>query len=172
MFCPARETNQAENDMEKPMNWRETIDYWLSRVVPFLSAALLIAVAVALVLFAPARGAAAVLGIFAGAGLGRALLSGARPAVQLAVLWASAAVTADAAYARLNDQAPVTVANALTKIVDSCIKLAEPLIKGLGLTAGDPRGKVAAVAPDFVWAVILSLILTIVIGFTSTRSFK
>src|SRR5208337_5237894 len=86
---------------------------------------------------------------------------------QLAVLWSAIAVTADAAYARLNDQAPVTLAGALVKIIDACLKLAEPLIKGLGLTAADPRVKVGAVAPDFVWALILSLIAMIAIGFPS-----
>ena len=58
---------------------------------------------------------------------------------------------------RLNDLAPVTVASAITKIIDAFIKLAEPLIRGLGLTAADPRVKVGAVAPDFVWALILTL---------------
>ena len=89
-----------------------------------------------------------------------------RHTVQIAVLWASIAMTADAAYARLNDQASVTLANALTKIVDAVVKLADPLIRGVGLAAANPRVKVGAVAPEFVWAFILSLIVLMAASFT------
>ncbi len=147
------------------MAWRDSIEYWRKRLAPFVGAAVLLALAVALILFAPPRGAAALLGILAGALLGHALISRVRYPVQMGVLWICVAVTADAAYARLNDQAPVTLASALIRIIDGCIKLAEPLIKGIGLTASDPRLKVGAVAPDFVWALILTLIATIAIGF-------
>ncbi|MGO9545841.1 MAG: hypothetical protein ACLPPF_13760 [Rhodomicrobium sp.] len=147
------------------MTWRDTIEYWARRSAPLAGAVALFAFAVALILFAPARGAAATLGLLAGVVLGYSLMSRARYPVQIAVLWASVAVTADAAYARLNDQTPVTLANALAKIIDAGVKLSEPLIKGAGLAAGDPRAKVGAVAPDFVWALVLSLIAMIAIGF-------
>ncbi len=143
------------------MAWRDRVQTWWKRLAPFVGAALLVALVVALILFAPARGAAAALGIVSGGLLGYGLLTRAREPVQIAVLWACIAVTGDAAYAKLNDLAPLTLANALTKIVDACVKLADPLIRGLGLTAADPRIKVGAVAPDFVWALILTLIATI-----------
>jgi len=150
------------------MAWHDSINYWRKRLAPIVGAALLLALAVVLILFAPARGAAALLGILAGGVLGYTLISQVRYPVQMAVLWMCVAVTADAAYARLNDQAPVTLANALTRIIDAGVKLAEPLIKGIGLTASDPRLKVGAVAPDFVWALILTLIAMIAIGFPNT----
>jgi hypothetical protein len=143
------------------MALRDKFESWRRRLAPYVGAIALVALAVAIILFAPARGAAAMLGIMAGGVLGYALLTRARDNVQIAVLWASVAVTADAAYAKLNDTAPVTLAGALIKIVDACIKLTEPVIRGIGLTAGDPRIKVGAVAPDFVWALILALIVTI-----------
>lgn len=149
------------------MAWRERIEFWRKRLAPFIGAALLLALAAALILFVPPRGAAALLGIAAGALLGYSLRTQTRVPVQTGVLWASIAVAADAAYARLNDLAPITLANALTRIIDACIKLADPLIRGLGLTAGDPRAKVAAVAPDFVWALILTLIAMIATGFAN-----
>ena len=152
------------------MAWRDRIQTWWKRSAPFAGAALLVALAVALILFAPARGAAAALGIIAGGLLGYSLLSRAREAVLIAVLWSCIAVTADAAYARLNDLAPVTVAGAVIKIIDAFIKLTEPLIHGLGLTSGDPRVKVGAVAPDFVWALILTLIATIAIRSIANKS--
>jgi hypothetical protein len=133
-------------------------------VAPLAGFLVFFAVAAGLILFVPARGAAALLGILAGAVLGFTLMPRTRYAVQIAVLWAAAAVVADAAYARLNDQAPVTVANGLAKVIDAIVKLAAPVINGFGLTAGDPRAKVGAVAPDFVWALILSLIVAIVLG--------
>ncbi len=148
------------------MGWREAIQSWVRRSGPFLIALLILGAAVALVVFVPARGAAALLGILTGAALSYALTTRTRHTVQIAVLWAAIAVTADAAYAKLNDQAAVTMANAFTKIVDAFVKLTEPVIRGLGLAAADPRVKVGAVAPDFVWAVILSLIAIMAIGFS------
>jgi hypothetical protein len=146
------------------MSLRYTIQYWVRRLAPFAVAILFLVAAVALILFVPARGAAALLGILAGAYLGFTLMPRTGYGVRLAVLWASAAVAADAAYARLNDLAPVTVANGLTKVIDAAVKLAAPVINGVGLANGDPRAKVAAAAPDFVWALILSLIVTIVLA--------
>jgi len=151
------------------MTWRESIEYWRNRLAPFVGAAVILGFAVLVILFAPARGAAAILGILAGAILGYSVMTRARQTVQIAVLWAAIAVTADAAYARLNDQQPVTLANELTKIIDAGVKLADPLIRGLGLTAADPRVKVGAVAPDFVWALILSLIAIIAAGYPYMR---
>jgi hypothetical protein len=148
------------------MTWRDKIEYWARRSVPVIGIVLVLAMMAAAVLLVPARGAAAVLGIAGGIFLGYSLTSRARHTVQIAVLWAAAAVTADAAYARLNDQAPVTLANALAKIIDAFLKLTEPLIKGLGLSVGDPRTKVGAVAPEFVWALILALVATLAIGFS------
>jgi hypothetical protein len=162
MLGAGRKSNQGET-----MTWRDSIEYWARRLATVGAAVLLLALVLALILFAPARGAAAILGIIAGSIAGYYIMSRARYQVQIAVLWAMIAVTADAAYARLNDQAPVTLAGALVKIIDACLKLAEPLIKGFGLTAADPRVKVGAVAPDFVWALILSLIAMIAIGFPS-----
>ncbi len=151
------------------MTWRDTIEYWAMRVAPFAAAAAFLAVAVALIVYAPPRTAAAVLGILAGTVLGYNLMTGARLGVQIAVQWAAIGVTADAAYARLNDVAPVTVAGMLIKAVDACVKLSEPLIKGVGLAGANPRVKVDAVAPDFVWALILSLIVTMAIVFPYLR---
>ncbi len=152
------------------MALRDKVDGWRRRLAPYVGAIALAAVAVALIFFAPARGAAALLGIMAGGLLGYGLLTRTGDNVQIGVLWASVAVTADAAYAKLNDVAPVTLAGALTKIIDACLKLADPVIRGIGLTAGDPRIKVAAVAPDFVWALILALIATIALPDILNRS--
>lgn len=147
------------------MALRDTVRSLRGRLSPFFSLAVFLALAVALILFAPARTAATLLGIAAGALIARTLMSQARYGVQTAVLWICAAITADAAYARLNDQMPVTLASGLIRVVDACVKLAEPLIRGTGLTVGDPRAKVAAVAPEFVWALILTLIAMLATGF-------
>jgi hypothetical protein len=147
------------------MAWRDSVAYWTRRSVPFLVFVILIGLAVAIIDFVPGRGGAALLGILAGAILSHGINTGTRLTVRVAVLWSAIAVAADAAFAKLNDQAPITLANALTRVVDAVIKLAEPLIRGLGIAAADPRAKVAAVAPDFVWALILSLIVFIALGF-------
>ena len=146
------------------MALRDRVQYWWKCSAPFAGAAALAAIAVALVLFAPARGAAVALGIIAGGLLAYALQTRARETVQIAVLWSFIAVTADAAYARLSDLAPVTLAGALTKIVDALLKLADPWIRGIGLGGADPRAKVDAVAPDFAWALILTFIVAMVLS--------
>ncbi len=158
--------NPGEPNRGTTMTWRDKIEYWARRSVPVMGIVLVLAVIAAAVLTIPARGAAAVLGIVAGIFLGYSLILRARHTVQIAVLWVAAAVTADAAYARLNDQAPVTLANALARVIDAFLKLTEPLIKGLGLSIGDPRTKVGAVAPEFVWALILALIVALAVGFS------
>jgi hypothetical protein len=147
------------------MAWRDTIENWTARLQPIRPLLLPIAIAVILVAFAPARVAAALLGVLLGVALSNSFIPRVRPATQIAILWVAITVTADAAYARLNDQAPLTLVNAFAKVVDGIMKLAFPLIRGLGLSITDPRYKVVAVAPDFIWALILSLIVLMSLAF-------
>ena len=83
---------------------------------------------------------------------------------QIAILWLSIGVVADAAYAKLNDQAPVTIAGALVKLAESAVKLADVLIRSIGIGGPTVRAQMAAVAPDFVWALILTSTLLLTIG--------
>ena len=139
------------------MAWRETIENFAARFQPIRPLLLPIAVAAVVVAFAPARTAAALLGVLLGIALSHSIIPRVRPATQIAILWIAITVTADAAYARLNDQAPLTIVNAFSKVVDAIMKLVFPLIRDVGLSVADPRNKVVAVAPDFIWALILSL---------------
>jgi hypothetical protein len=147
------------------MAWRDTIENWTARLQSIRPLLLPIAIAAVLIAFAPARIAAALLGVLAGIALSNSFIPRVRPAAQIAILWVAITVTADAAYARLNDQAPLTIANAFAKVVDAIIKLVFPLIRGLGLSVTDPRYKVVAVAPDFIWALILSLAVLMSLSF-------
>jgi hypothetical protein len=147
------------------MGFRASLKGWAQRLAPAVYVVLLVAAIGASIWLLPNRGAAACLGIIAGALISLMLSKRARHVTRIAVLWVALAVTADAAYAKLNDQVPVTVAGALVKVVDAAAKLSEPLIKGVGLGGADPRAKIGAVAPDFVWALILSMILTISLSF-------
>ena len=72
--------------------------------------------------------------------------------------WAAIGVSADAGYAKLNDETPVTVANAL-------VKLADALAKGIGLIAADAHVSVAEVTPNFVWSLILSTVVFMGLSF-------
>jgi len=147
------------------MAWRDTIENWAARFQPFRPLLFPIAVAVVLIGFAPPRIAAALLGVLIGIGLSNSFIRRVRPAAQIAILWAAITVTADAAYARLNDQVPVTLVSAFTKVVDAIMKLVFPLIREFGLAVTDPRYKVVAVAPDFIWALILSLVVLMSLAF-------
>ena len=123
------------------MAWRETLKSWVASFQPIRPLILPVAVAVILVAFAPARIAAALLGILLSISLSHSFIPRVRAAVQVAILWAAITVTADAAYARLNDQVPVTLVNAFTKVVDAIMKLVFPLLRELGLSVTDPRDK-------------------------------
>jgi hypothetical protein len=147
------------------MAWRDTIENWKARLQSIRPLVFPIGIAIVLVAFAPARIAAALLGVLIGIGLSHSFIPRVRPTAQIAILWVAITVTADAAYARLNDQAPLTLVNVFTKVVDAIMKLAFPLIRGLGLPVTDPRYKVVAVAPDFIWALILSLAVLMSVAF-------
>jgi hypothetical protein len=147
------------------MAWRDTIEDWKARLQSITPLLLPIAIAVVLVAFAPARVAAALLGVLLGIALSNSFLPRVRHTTQIAILWSAITVSADAAYARLNDQAPLTIVNVFTKVVDGIMKLVFPLIRDLGLPVADPRYKVTAVAPDFIWALILCLVLLMSLGF-------
>jgi hypothetical protein len=139
------------------MAFRDTIENFVTRIQPLRPLVLPILLAIVLVAFAPARIAAALLGVLLAISLCNSFLPRVRPAAQIAILWVAITATADAAYAKLNDQAPLTIVNAFAKIVDAIMKLVFPLLREMGLPVGDPRYTVVAVAPDFIWAVVLSL---------------
>ncbi len=139
------------------MAWRDTMDDWTARLQSLQPLFLPITIAAVLIAFAPARVAATLLGVLAGIGLSSSYISRVRPAAQTAIFWIAITVSADAAYARWTDQPPLTIVNAFSKFVDGVMKLALPIVQNLGLPIADPRFKVVAVAPDFIWALILSL---------------
>jgi hypothetical protein len=146
------------------MAWRDKVRYWGRQGFTLGSAVLLLLGAAGVIYAAPAHAAAAVIGILAGALLSYWLAIRTKTSVRLALLWAAIAVTADAAYAKLNDQVPVTLANCLGKVIDACLKLAEPLFRALSLTA-DPRSKVGAVSTELTWGLILTLVVLLATGF-------
>ena len=82
---------------------------------------------------------------------------------QIAVFWLSVGVVGDAAYAKLNDAVPVTLASLLVQLADTVIKLADILIRSLGIAGPDILKKMMAVTPDFVWALIVSTTLLMAI---------
>lgn len=112
--------------------------------------------------FLPARTAAVIVGVIVAGLLTFLLLSNVERVTRIAILWLAIGVTADAAYARVNDQAPVTIASALVKLAEALIKLGEIVLRSLEipLAAVDPRrAPPVTVAPEFVWAFILALVV-------------
>ncbi len=104
------------------MGFRASLRNWTKRLVPAIGIVLLFVAIIASIWLLPNRGSAVILGILAGAILSFVLSRRARHVTRIAVLWTALAVTADAAYAKLNDQTPVTVAGALMKVVDAAVK--------------------------------------------------
>lgn len=141
------------------MDWRKILMDVRLRALPIILLIVAIAACAATVLLLPNRTAGALLGLFA-AGLAHFALLRQMPSVaQAAVLWFAIGVTADAAYAKLNDQAPVTVATALMKITDAIVKLGDTVVRSIVTLPVDARAKIGSVTPDFVWAFILGLIV-------------
>ncbi len=141
------------------MEWRKTLDGVRRRLLPVLLVIISTAAIVAVLWLAPNRTAAVVLGLFAAGLVSLMLLRRMSISAQTAALWFAIGVTADAAYAKLNDLAPVTVAGALMKVADATVKLGDTLVRGVTPLPADARAKIGAVTPDFIWALILGVIL-------------
>jgi hypothetical protein len=146
------------------MNVRASLLELKEALAPFVRVILFLGIAALIIWFLPARVAAILLGVLAALAFSYFLVRRMPRAHQLAMFWAIIAVSADAAYAKLNDQTPVTVANALMKLAEGAAKLADAIVRGAGITAVDTRLKIATVTPDFVWTLILCAILFIWLG--------
>ena len=145
------------------MSVRQIIDN-LREILPTILIVLLaIAAAGAAIYLLPNRTAAVILGVLCGLALSSYVLRGLQRTTQIAVLWLSIGVVADAAYAKLNDQVPVTIAGALVKLVEGAVKLLDVLIRSIGFAGPNVRAQMAAVTPDFVWALILTATLMLAI---------
>jgi hypothetical protein len=132
----------------------------VKQIFPTVMMALLaVAAAAAALWLLPNRTAAVILGVLAGISLIYLVLRYWQRTAQIAVFWLSMGVIADAAYAKLNDVVPVTVANLLIQLAQAVVKLTDILIRSLGISGPDIREKMTAVTPDFVWALILTTAL-------------
>jgi hypothetical protein len=151
------------------MDFRQIISNLRQNLPTILIAVAVVAGAVLAIRLLPNRTAAVILGVLAAVALVYLLFQGWQRTVQLAVFWFTAGVVADAAYAKLNDQLPVTVANLLVRLADSLVKLADVLIRSLGVGGPDVRGKMAAVAPDFAWALIVTAVVLMAINLAGQR---
>jgi hypothetical protein len=128
-----------------------------------------IAVAGAAIWLLPNQTAAVILGVVAAFALAKWLLRDIQRTTQIALLWLSIGVVADAAYAKLNDLAPVTIANLLVQFTEALVKLIDILIRSVGIAGPNVRAQIAAVTPDFVWAVILTTTLLLAVSLTGRQ---
>lgn len=152
------------------MNLRQIISNLKQNLPEIALAVLAIAGAVAAIRLLPNKTAAVILGILAGIALTMLVLRNLQRMTQIAMLWLSLGVIADAAYARLNDQTPVTIANLVVKLGESMVKLVEIVVRSFGVGGPDLRAKMTAVAPDFVWALILTATVVLVITLTGRQA--
>jgi hypothetical protein len=146
------------------MNLRQIIDNLKQSFPDIALAVLAIGGAAVAIWFLPQRTAAVILGILAAVALSIFVVRGLQRTTQIALLWLSLGVVADAAYAKLNDQTPVTVANLLVRLGESMVKLIEVVIRSFGIGGADLRAKMTAVAPEFIWALLLTTTLLLIIS--------
>lgn len=151
------------------MSVREIIADFRQILPTILLVVLAVAGAAAAIYFLPNRTAAVILGVLAAIALSTYVLRGLERITQIAITWLLIGVVADAAYAKLNDQVPVTIAGALVKAVEGVVKLLDVLIRSVGIGGPNVRAQMAAVTPDFVWALILTTTLLMVIGLVGRR---
>jgi hypothetical protein len=78
-------------------------------------------------------------------------------------MWLSIGVVAGAAYAKLNDQALVTIASVLVSFAQSLVKLLDILIRSVGIAGSNTRTRIVAVTPDFIWPLIPATMLLLII---------
>lgn len=141
------------------MNVREAISNFRQILPNLLIILAILVAAAAAIYFLPSSTAAVILGVVAGYALLKFVLQGLQRTTQIAIFWLSMGVVADAAYAKLNDIAPVTIASLVVRLTDAIVKLADIMIRSLGVGGPSVRAQIAAVTPDFVWALILTTTL-------------
>lgn len=151
------------------MELRQIISNLKQSFPTILIALIALAAAAVAIRLLPNRTAAVILGVLAAVALIYLVFQTWQRTTQLAVFWLSAGVVADAAYAKLNDQVPVTVANLLVRLADAIVKLADVMIRSLGVGGPDVRAKMAAVTPDFAWALILTATVLMAINLAGQR---
>ena len=137
------------------MSVRQIIDN-LKQILPTLLIVLLAVAGAAAAIYLLRRTAAVILGVLAALALSTYVLRDLQRPTQIAILWLLIGVVADAAWAKLNDQVPVTIAGALVKLVEGAVKLLDVVIRSIGFAGPNVRAQMAAVTPDFVWALILT----------------
>lgn len=152
------------------MQLRAKLSELRETLAPVMVALVFAAICGGLIWAFQARTAAVLIGILTATAYYYLVLHTASRAVQLSVFWASLAITADAAYAKLNDLAPVTIINGIAKLADALVKLGEGIVRSVGVPTGEARIKMSSVTPDFFWALILTIILLMVINFMVKRN--
>jgi hypothetical protein len=141
------------------MNFREILANLRQSLPAILLVAAVIAGGAVAIYLLPGRTAAVIIGAIAAAILSFYLARNFERTTQIALLWLAIGVSADAAYAKINDQVPVTIASTLVRLAESIIKLGDIVIRSLGVPlVADSRVRTASVAPEFVWAFILALV--------------
>ena len=125
---------------------------------PIIYGLIVIAVLVAIVSVLPPVIAAIAIGILISAVVCYVVLMAMPRATQISIMGAAIGISADAGYAQVNDQTPVTVANGLIKMADS-------LVKAVGLVSTDAHVNVADVSVFGVWSFILSMIVFMGLSF-------
>lgn len=146
------------------MSVREAISNFKQIFPNILMALAILAAAGAAIYFLPSSTAAVILGVVAALALTKFVIQGLQRTTQIAIFWLSVGVVADAAYAKLNDVAPVTIANLVVRLTDAIVKLADIMVRSLGIAGPSVRAQIAAVTPDFVWALILTTTLLMAIS--------
>jgi hypothetical protein len=147
------------------MQLRERFQTLREILTPFLAVIAFGAVCALIIWAVPPHVAAVLIGIFSATLLYYFVLYHAQLTTQLSIFWAAVALSSDVAYAKLNDWAPVTVVNAIAKLGEGLVKLIEGIVKSVGIPTGEARIKVSAVIPDFLWAVILTVVGLMILNF-------
>jgi hypothetical protein len=151
------------------MDLRQIVKDFKQALVPILIGAAIIAIGIAIIYLLPNRTAAVVLGVFTAFVISTFVLRPMQETTQLAIMWFAAGVVADAAYAKLNDQNSVTVASALMKVVEGLVKLLDTMARSFALGSPEARARIGGVTPDFVWAMILTLVVLVFVRFYVKR---
>jgi hypothetical protein len=152
------------------MQLRAKLNELRETLAPVMAALAFAAICAGLIWAFQARTAAVLIGIITATAYYYLVLHASSRTVQMSIFWASLAITADAAYAKLNDQTPVTIISGIAKLADALVKLGEGIVRSVGIQTGEARVKMASVTPDFFWALVLTIILLMVINFTVKRN--
>lgn len=131
---------------------------YLRAMVPIAIGLLIIYIFFVFLSLLPGKSSAIAVGILSSVVICYVVLMAMPRATQFSIMGAALGVSADAGYAKMNEETPITIANALVKLTNS-------IVKAIDIVSVESGGEIIDLVPYGVWSFILSSIVFMILSF-------